>query len=401
MTVKGTYLQNNPVRSLCYGDIEIKNFKRKKLRGLPEKEGILAETVIAGFCGTDFELMKMGLENKLGEKFPKGLDRLVNGHEGLVYVPSQNRFAVVLIRGGDSYDPTRFTEDENYFEYGCDGADGLFSDADYYHPDMLLDIPGGFVRDGKVPLSFAKKMVFPDPYACMLFQMERMEDIGVAHNFRIETAKGISDETSARKKASENLFDKTVIFGTGATGMFIGDIIRQKHPNANIVYVGRSDEKTFKIEFALKQTKAGYVQNNFSTNKELANAIVKKLGGAASVFIGASGAQTEHEIAFEYGVLGNNGIFNSFSLGPKISFDTMPFGFKNQIILGSINFREDHMKKAIELLAESDYDKVVRLIDKNEFINDPTDAYVNKIYCGNAPLKTAVVWNEKYINMNI
>ena len=30
---------------------------------------------------------------------------------------------------------------ESYFEYGCDGADGLFSDHNYYNPDMLLPIP--------------------------------------------------------------------------------------------------------------------------------------------------------------------------------------------------------------------------------------------------------------------
>lgn len=401
MLVKGTYLRNNPSLSLCYGDIEVKNVKRKKLRGLPEKEGIIAETVIAGFCGTDFELMKMGLENKLHDKFPKGLDRLVNGHEGLVYVPSQKRFAVVLIRGGDSYDPTRFAEDEDYFEYGCDRADGLFSDANYYHPDMLLYIPDSFIKNGKLPLSLAKRMVLSDPYSCMLFQMERMEDIGAAHNFRLEMAKGTSDETSARNKAVKNLFNKTVIFGTGATGTFIGNIISQKYPDAKIVYIGKCDEKSFKIEFTLSKTKAGYIKNDYSSKEELVKTIIEKTGGTANVFIGAAGVQIEHEIAFEYGVLGNNGIYNSFSLGPKVSFNTMPFGFKNQLILGSINFREDHMKKAVKLLSESNYDKIVGLIDKEEFISDPMSAYINKIYCENAPLKTAVVWNEKYIDMNM
>ena len=37
------------------------------------------------------------------------------------------------------------------------------------------------------------------------------------------------------------------------------------------------------------------------------------------------------------------------------------------------------------------------LIDKEEFINDPLDAYENKIYCKGAPLKTAVIWNKEYI----
>ena len=44
-------------------------------------------------------------------------------------------------------------------------------------------------------------------------------------------------------------------------------------------------------------------------------------------------------------------LYNSFSLGPVVSFDTMPFGFKNHLILSSINFRQAHMETAIEILA--------------------------------------------------
>ena len=55
------------------------------------------------------------------------------------------------------------------------------------------------------------------------------------------------------------------------------------------------------------------------------------------------------------------------------------------------------MEQAIKMLAESSYDKIVELIDKEEFISDPIGAYKNKIYSKNAPLKTAVIWNEKYI----
>ena len=160
MKVKGTYFQNSKEKPLVYGDVEIINPKRRRLRGETEKEGILAESVIVGFCGTDKKLMHMGSEGRLDAKFPEGTKRLINGHEGIVWVPEQNRFAIVLIRGGDSYDPTRYTEDETYFEYGCDGADGLFSDCNYYNPNMLLPIPDGYVKDGKLPLSFAKKMVF-------------------------------------------------------------------------------------------------------------------------------------------------------------------------------------------------------------------------------------------------
>ena len=400
MKVKGTYFQNDEKKPLVYGDVTIINPARQILRGKEEKEGILAKTVIAGFCGTDYELMKMGQSGKLTSKFPKGQNRLINGHEGIVWVPSREEFAIVLIRGGNSYDPTRYTEDETYFEYGCDGADGLFSDMNYYHPDMLLKIPDGYVKNGKINLSFAKKMVFPDPYGCMVFQLERMEDLGEAHNFRVEMAKHNVDEVKARAIARENLFKRVVIFGLGTTGMFIGDLIRQNYKDAHIVYVARSEETSKKVQFALRQTKATYLQNKYGTLEGLSDKLKDVLGGTATCFIGVSGSNVEHEIAFTHGVLGCNGIYNSFSLGPKLTFDTMPFGFKNQLIFGSINFRKDHMEKAIKILEHSNYDEIVELIDKEEFIQDPMDAYMNKIYSKSAPLKTAVIWNEEYINMD-
>lgn len=398
MKVKGTYFQNSKEQPLVYGDVEIINPKRERLRGEEKKEGILAESVMVGFCGTDNSFLHMAMEEKMGSKFPEGTNRLINGHEGIVWVPSQNRFAIVLIRGGDSCDPTRYTEDETYFEYGCDGADGLFSDCNYYNPDMLLPIPDGFVKDGKIALSFAKKMVFPDPYGCMVFQLERMEDIGSAHNFRVEMAKNKCSEAEGRELARKHLFDRTVIFGLGTTGMFIGDLIRQNYPDAKIVFVARSEENSPKVQFALNKAKADYVQSNFATEAELAEAIKAKLNGTATTFIGISGNSIENKIAFEYGVLGNNGLYNSFSLGPVVQFDSMPFGFKNHIILSSINFRQAHMEKAIEILAKSDYDTIVELIDKDTFTANPVDAYNNKIYCKGAPLKTAVIWNEKYID---
>lgn len=400
MLVKGTYFQNDSEKPLVYGDVEIINPLRRRLRGEEEKEGIIAEPVMVGFCGTDNELMRMGKEGLLSKKFPEGTSRLINGHEGIVWVPSEERFAIVLIRGGDSYDPTRYTEDETYFEYGCDQADGLFCDKNYFNPDMLLPIPDGYVKDGKLALSFAKKMVFPDPYACMVFQLERMEDLGSAQNFRVEMAKRKCSEAEARAVAKDNIFERTVIFGLGTTGMFMGDLIKQNHPNANIVFVGRSDINSPKIQFALEQTGGSYVQSNFNTNEELAKAITDKLGGRATTFIGVSGSEAEHKLAFEFKVLGCNGIYNSFSLGPKVTFDTMPFGFENHLIFGSINFRQDHMEKAIQILAKSRYDEIVSLIDKEEFTEDPIKAYIDKIYSKQSPMKTAVVWNNKYIDMD-
>ena len=398
MKVKGTYFQNDKEKPLVYGDVEIINPKRRRLRGEEEKEGILAESVILGFCGTDNELMHMGMEGKLTAKFPEGQKRLINGHEGIVWVPSQNRFAIVLIRGGNSYDPTRYTEEESYFEYGCDGADGLFSDRNYYHPDMLLEIPEGYVKDGKLALSLAKKLVFPDPYGCMIFQRERMEDLGEAHNFRVEMAQHKCSEAEARVLAKRNTFKRVCIFGLGTTGMFIGDLIRQRYPEAIIVFVGRSEETSSKVKFAKEQAGAEYVQSNFASSEELAKAIIEQLGGTATTFIGVSGTNIEHELAFQYGVLGCNGLYNSFSLGPVVAYDTMPFGFKNNLIFGSINFRQDHMEEAIKILEKSRYDQIVELIDKDEFISDPMKAYKDKIYSKGAPLKTAVIWNERYID---
>ena len=316
----------------------------------------------------------------------------------MVWVPSQNRFAIVLIRGGDSVDPTRFTEDETYFEYGCDQADGLFCDSMYVNPDMLLSIPDGYAQDGKLPLSFAKKMVFPDPFSCMLFQLERMEDLGSAHWFRQTARRRKCDLETAREYAKDEIFARTVIFGLGTTGMFMGDLIRQKHPDAHIVYTDLSPEDSPKVRFALREVRADYVQNTFEDPADCAKAITDALGGRATCFIGVSGTNLEHEIAFRHGALGCNGIYDSFSLGPRVAFDTMPFGFHNHLIFGSINFRQDHMEQAIQLLAKSRYDEIVELIDKEAFIADPIGAYEQKIYCKGAPMKTAVVWSPEHID---
>ena len=397
MKVKGTYFQNDPSHPIVYGDVEIENPPRKRLRGEAEKEGILAKTVIAGFCGTDYTLMKMGQEGKLAEKFPAGQKRLINGHEGVVYVPSQKRLAIVLIRCGNRYDPTRYTEEESYFEYGCDQADGLFSDENYYHPDMLLPLPEGIGADGKLPLSYAKRLIFSDPYACMIFQRERMEDLGAAHNVRVVRAREKCSMIDAFQIAAKEIFDRVVIFGLGTTGLFLGDQIRRHYPQARIVFVARSEEESEKVRLAKRWTGAEYVRNLYDTPKETARAIQEVLGGRATAFVGVSGSAVEAEVALDAGLLGNNGIYNSFSLGPRLAFDTMPFGFQNHLIFSSINFRQEHMEEAIRLLVDSPFDEMVHLIDKEEFVKDPYDAYVNRIYAKGAPLKTAVIWNPDYI----
>ncbi|MDO4846637.1 MAG: hypothetical protein Q3968_00705 [Clostridiaceae bacterium] len=398
MKTNATYFVNDEKEPLRYGEINLINPPRQRLRGEQAKEGVEAIPVFCGFCGTDFELMKMGSRSELDAKFPEGEKRLINGHEGVVYVPSEKRFAIVLIRGGDSVDPTRFTEDESYFEYGCDGADGLFSDKNYFHPDMLLHIPAEYEKLDKLPLSVAKRLVFSDPYACAIFQHERMCDIGSAQNFRVIMARDKCDEQTARKTAENETFKNTVIYGLGTTGLFIGDRIRRNHPDARILFVARSDENSEKAVFAKDTVSADYISVAGLDEKEIAGKIKNFFGSTASVFVGTSGNEVESRIAFEYGVLGCNGIYDSFSLGPKVNFDTMPFGFRNHVILSSINFTQKHMQTAIEILCQSRFDELVRLIDKDEFITNPIDAYVNKIYSKAAPLKTAVIWNEKYID---
>ena len=397
MKVNATYFVNDEKKPLRYGEINIINPKRKRLRGEEAKEGIEAIPVFCGFCGTDLELMRMGQRGELLPKFPEGESRLINGHEGVVWVPSENRFAIVLIRGGDSCDPTRFTEDETYFEYGCDQADGLFSDKNFFNPDMLLHLPKKFEGMKKLPVSLAKRLVFCDPYACAIFQEERMRDIGSAQNFRVVMAREKCSEAEARKIADDETFTNTVVYGLGTTGLFIGDQIRRKHPDAKILFVARSDESSAKVQFAKEVVGADYLSTGNLSEEEIAAKIKEYFGGNATCFVGTSGNAVEHRVAFEKGVLGCNGIYDSFSLGPKVTFDTMPFGFKNHVILSSINFTQKHMEEAIEILSESRFGEVVELIDKDEFISDPIDAYLNKIYSKAAPLKTAVIWNSDYM----
>lgn len=399
MKTFATYFQNDEKNPLCYGEINLINPPRQRLRGEELKLGVEATPVFCGFCGTDLELMRMGQKGLLNAKFPHGEKRLINGHEGVVWVPSENRFAIVLIRGGDSYDPTRFTEDETYFEYGCDGADGIFCDKGYFNPDMLLHLPKEYDGITKLPLSLAKKLVFSDPYACAVFQYERMCDIGMAQNFRVEMAKRKCSKADAMDYAIESTFERTVIFGLGTTGLFIGDQIRRNHPNTKILFVARSSEDSEKAMFVKNVMGCDYLSSGNMTEEETAKAIVDNLKGTATMFVGTSGTEVEHRIAFDHRVLGCNGVYNSFSLGPKVTYDTMPFGFKNQVIFASINFTQKHMEEAIKILCESRFNELVELIDKDEFTKAPILSYTDKIYAKGAPLKTAVVWNSNYIDM--
>ena len=47
MVVKGTYFQNDAEKPLVYGEVEIQNIPRRRLRGEEEKEGKILDTECA------------------------------------------------------------------------------------------------------------------------------------------------------------------------------------------------------------------------------------------------------------------------------------------------------------------------------------------------------------------
>ena len=83
MKAYGTYFQNDPVHPLMYGEVDLINPPRQRLRGERLKEGIPVQPVIVGFCGTDHELMMMGKRGQLGPKFPAGQQRPWRPHKAL------------------------------------------------------------------------------------------------------------------------------------------------------------------------------------------------------------------------------------------------------------------------------------------------------------------------------
>lgn len=56
MKTNGTYFVNDKKAPLRYGEINLINPPRQRLRGEEKKVGIEAVPVFCGFCGTDFEL---------------------------------------------------------------------------------------------------------------------------------------------------------------------------------------------------------------------------------------------------------------------------------------------------------------------------------------------------------
>lgn len=397
MRTTGTYLVNDAQAPLRYGEVNLINPPRRERLGRPEKIGKLCKTAMAGFCGTDWELMQMGRRGQLAPKFPPGQQRLINGHEGVVWVPDEGRYAVVLIRGGNAHDPSRFEADESYYEYGCDGADGLMSQENYYHPDMLLKIPEEYLPKGvQLSRKLANRLVFSDPMACMLFQRERLEDLLMGHNWRMYAARGL-DKMKAMDEAVKDGFARVVIYGLGSTGILSAIAIKDKYPHASIVTVGRAPRGGEKDRFIRELWRdVQYIQAD-AVPARTARVIAERLGGRPKVFLATSGDSIESDVAFKQGLLDNNGIYASFSLGPTVSYDTMPFGFKNQLIYGAINFRRDHMGAAIRLLCGSPMDQLVREHPIDALADDPLGFY-DAVYRGpGRAVKSVVVWNEGLI----
>jgi hypothetical protein len=114
--------------------------------------------------------------------------------------------------------------------------------------------------------------------------------------------------------------------------------------------------------------------------------------------MGCSGNAVEAEVALECGLLDNNGIYASFSLGPEVCYDSMPFGFKNHLIFGAINFRRDHMEAAVELLCRLPVDELVgeRLLE--DLHEDPMSFYQEVYRAADRPLKTMVAWEQTLID---
>ena len=189
-----------------------------------------------------------------------------------------------------------------------------------------------------------------------------------------------------------------VIYGLGGTGILGAIAIREKYPNARVVTVGRSAPNNPKAEFLRRHWDGiEYVQTRMSA-PQTAAAIEEALGGKPRVFIGSSGNPIESEIAFDCGLLDNNGLYASFSLGPQVCYDSMPFGFKNHLIFGAINFRRDHMVAAIELLCRTPVDELVgeRLLE--DLQRDPAGFYREVYRSPDRPLKTMVAWEQTLID---
>ena len=84
---EGTFLINNNIKPIQFGEVKIKNKTLQTDKKNESKKGVLVKNVMTGFCGTDLKLMEMGERYELRSNFPKGENRLINGHEVITYNP--------------------------------------------------------------------------------------------------------------------------------------------------------------------------------------------------------------------------------------------------------------------------------------------------------------------------
>lgn len=395
------YLVNDKKEPVRYGMVNIEAEPSRASSEHKMRDPVMATTVITGFCGTDYELMEMGMKKKLSEKFPPYQKRLIPGHEGVVYIPDFDRYGIVYLRRTTDRDPTRYGDGHSMTEYGCHQADGIMSKIGYFNPDVVAMVPEDIIpKGGKITLEQAKKLVLAEPYACLLFLKERVEDIIEGHNFRLFLNKRRTLD-SARKMARDRVYDRVVIFGCGTIGavaaFLISNYIKEMKLDSKIVAVDIANEKSKKVQFIKKNTIAAYIKNE--NIKDLPKKIIDVLKGHATLFIGASGTTIESEIAFNANVLGNNGIYSSFSLGPDITINTMPFGFKNQVIYGAIYCRQDHMEKAIKSVVKFPFDELVTLYPFEELKRSPFKFYKRIFEKEKDVVKAAVIWEKSLISI--
>ncbi len=401
---EGTFLVNDNLNPIQFGELRIKNKAKKTNKYSNPKKGILVKNVMTGFCGTDLKLMEKGEREEL-ITLPEGEKRLINGHEVIAYNPENKKYSVLLVRGGDAEDPTRFREDESIFEYGCSEDGGMCYES-FYHPDMLLDIPKrAFEREGKLTERMAKRLIFSDPYACAIFHRERIEDIASAHNYRLFIREEDNKE-KARLKAIKEIYKRVVIFGAGTTGFFMAleldRACKEYKIDSNIIAIGKRKDMP-QVDYLKEHTIVRYIQNKddnlgIHNLKGLSETIKKELSGNATLFVGSSGSSLESILAFNYGLLGNNAIYDNLSLGPNINFSTYPFAFKNQIIIGAVNYRKEHMEEAIRRLTDMPIEGLVRIYGPSEIKKDPIDFYKNEAYSKNKnTIKSAILWDESLL----
>lgn len=399
LKTEALYLVNDSNYPARYGEIDLQNVKTQATAQHRPRKGILCRTVATGICGSDLMFIEMGQKSELEKIFPPGSRRLIIGHEGVIYVPQEKTYAVLNIRGGSGSDPSRYGDREILFEHGCYKRDGLMCKEGLFNPDMIIPVSRKFLpAKKKISLSLAKRLVFCDPYACSLFVKERVEDIALGHNYRIFRKEAGSKEKAFRL-AKDKIFDRTVIFGYGTIGLMLALVLNKSFPGRKkrIVAVGRSHPDVKKVKLLKKMTDISYVQVEGS-EKDQANSIIKALGGKASLFIGTSGNEIESRIAFNFGVLGHNAIYSSFSVGPPVTIDSLDFGFKNQLNYGAINYRFEHMMKASRELPDIPLDDLVEVFPLDVLKKNPTDFIKSVFSKGKDSIKTLVIWDKELIS---